>query len=328
MEQVESGSKLEIQEIIKEKMRKKSIIFFLLIAILLPIIAFGQAIPLYDKLQKLRDVTISSPQDNEVLTYETTSSKWKNENLTAYALLASPTFTGTVTIPTPFTLGAVSVLPTGTELNFVDGVTSAIQTQLDAKQATLTNSAGLAAALADETGTGLTVFSTSPTFTTQITTPIIALTGGQIAFPATAAPSADANTLDDYEEGDWTPGLSFGGGTTGITYQTTYTKGRYTKIGNIVIVSAFLQLTSKGSSTGDTLLTGLPFTVLNAFGGYATVSLWFDGITFANQFQGRTALNTTTAYLEETTEAGTATALTNANFADTSILVVNCAYRI
>lgn len=49
------------------------------------------------------------------------------------APLASPTFTGTVTIPTPFTLGAVSVTPTGTELNFVDGVTSAIQTQLDAK---------------------------------------------------------------------------------------------------------------------------------------------------------------------------------------------------
>lgn len=51
------------------------------------------------------------------------------------APLASPTFTGTVTIPTPFTLGAVSVLPTGTELNYVDGVTSNIQTQLDAKAA-------------------------------------------------------------------------------------------------------------------------------------------------------------------------------------------------
>lgn len=55
-----------------------------------------------------------------------------------YAPLASPTFTGTVTMPTPFTLGAVSVLPTGTELNYVDGVTSAIQTQLNAKQATVT----------------------------------------------------------------------------------------------------------------------------------------------------------------------------------------------
>lgn len=52
---------------------------------------------------------------------------------TTFAMSASPTFTGTVTIPTPFTLGAVSVLPTGTELNFVDGVTSNIQTQLSAK---------------------------------------------------------------------------------------------------------------------------------------------------------------------------------------------------
>ena len=90
----------------------------------------------------------------------------RDTELSTYAPLASPTFTGTVTIPTPFTLGAVSVLPTGTELNFVDGVTSAIQTQIDGKQGTLTNSAGLAAALSDETGTGAAVFANSPVFTT------------------------------------------------------------------------------------------------------------------------------------------------------------------
>ncbi len=44
---------------------------------------------------------------------------------------ASPTFTGTVTIPTPFTLGATSVTASGSELNYVVGVTSAIQTQLN-----------------------------------------------------------------------------------------------------------------------------------------------------------------------------------------------------
>ncbi len=49
------------------------------------------------------------------------------------APLASPTFTGVVTMPTPFTLGAVSVTATGTELNYVVGVTSAIQTQLGTK---------------------------------------------------------------------------------------------------------------------------------------------------------------------------------------------------
>ena len=59
---------------------------------------------------------------------------------------ASPTFTGTVTVPTPFTIGAVSMTATGTELNvldgipagltatelgYSDGVTSSIQTQLN-----------------------------------------------------------------------------------------------------------------------------------------------------------------------------------------------------
>lgn len=68
--------------------------------------------------------------------------------LSKYAHKASPTFTGTVTIPTPFTLGATSVTSNGTELNvldgipgtltstelgYSDGVTSAIQTQLNAK---------------------------------------------------------------------------------------------------------------------------------------------------------------------------------------------------
>lgn len=55
------------------------------------------------------------------------------------APLASPTFTGTVTLPSTTSIGTVS----STELGYLDGVTSAIQTQLDAKAAhtngTLTN---------------------------------------------------------------------------------------------------------------------------------------------------------------------------------------------
>ncbi len=63
----------------------------------------------------------------------------------------SPTFTGTVTIPTPFILGAVSVLPTGTELNYVDGVTSSIQTQLDSKVTGVDSSTDNAAVRFDST---------------------------------------------------------------------------------------------------------------------------------------------------------------------------------
>ena len=87
---------------------------------------------------------------------------------TAYAPIASPTFTGIVTIPTSFVVGATTVTTSGTELNYVAGVTSGIQAQLNGKQSTLTNSAGLAGALSDETGTGLAVFATSPTLTTPV----------------------------------------------------------------------------------------------------------------------------------------------------------------
>lgn len=57
--------------------------------------------------------------------------------LSLKAPLASPTFTGTVTLPSALVFNGVTILPTGTELNFVDGVTSGIQAQIDAKQATL-----------------------------------------------------------------------------------------------------------------------------------------------------------------------------------------------
>lgn len=60
-----------------------------------------------------------------------------------------------------------------------------------------------------------------------------------------------------FEVGTFTPVLSFGGGTTGIAYATQ--TGSYTKIHNTVYFSARVTLSSKGSSTGDALVAGLPF---------------------------------------------------------------------
>ena len=48
--------------------------------------------------------------------------------LTSYALKVSPTFTGTVGLPATTSIGSVSA----TEIGYLDGVSSAIQTQLDA----------------------------------------------------------------------------------------------------------------------------------------------------------------------------------------------------
>lgn len=51
-----------------------------------------------------------------------------------YAPLAAPTFTGTVTLPSTTSIGNVSA----TELGYLDGTTSAVQTQIDGKQKTIT----------------------------------------------------------------------------------------------------------------------------------------------------------------------------------------------
>lgn len=68
--------------------------------------------------------------DNRV--YVWSGSAWiaTSADLSAYATLASPTFTGTVTLPSTTSVGNVS----STELGYLDGVTSAIQTQLDGKE--------------------------------------------------------------------------------------------------------------------------------------------------------------------------------------------------
>jgi hypothetical protein len=104
---------------------------------------------------------------------------------------------------------------------------------------------------------------------------------GQIKFPATQNASADANTLDDYEEGTFTP--TFTASTTpptGVTYAEQV--GAYTKIGNLVTYSYSCGLSSKGTGgVGRPEVAGLPFSQgalgrpggLAFFGSYANVTL-------------------------------------------------------
>lgn len=81
---------------------------------------------------------------------------------------------------------------------------------------------------------------------------------GQIAFPATQNPSLNANTLDDYEEGTWTPTVS-GSVVSGTQTYGTQT-GSYTKIGNRVLYEMSVVLTAKdGATSGNLQIAGLPF---------------------------------------------------------------------
>jgi hypothetical protein len=96
--------------------------------------------------------------------------------------------------------------------------------------------------------TTLTLPTTSGTVLTKDTNGIASVNG--IQFPATQSASSDANTLDDYEEGTFTPSV------TGVTVGTT--TGIYIKIGKLVFINMIIPVTS-GTNTGMTV-TNLPFT--------------------------------------------------------------------
>ena len=99
--------------------------------------------------------------------------------------------------------------------------------------------------------------------------------GAGITFPATQSASSDANTLDDYEEGTFTPivyGLSSAG-------TTTYSDqvGFYTKVGNVV--TAFYQVTvSAMTGTGAVALGGLPFTTNSS--GASAAPVMIEGLNW------------------------------------------------
>ena len=80
--------------------------------------------------------------------------------------------------------------------------------------------------------------------------------GAGISFPATQSTSSDANTLDDYEEGTWTPTYTSGSGS-GLVVTTNY--AAYTKIGRAVTLNMKFTVTTVSSASSVINISGLPF---------------------------------------------------------------------
>lgn len=112
---------------------------------------------------------------------------------------------------------------------------------------------------------------------------ISAASAGQIKFPATQNPSADANTLDDYEEGTFTLSDAYGvpGG--------SYTGMAYTKIGNRVFVTFQATFPVVASAT-MMRLAGMPFAVGADQIGFVT-SYCDQGDLMCAYWAGGTALD-------------------------------------
>ena len=116
------------------------------------------------------------------------------------------------------------------------------------------------------TGTGtylpLTMYTGGSERMRITTAGVVELTSGQLKFPASQNASADPNTLDDYEEGEWTPSFQGESAITSLTYNTRI--GRYVKIGRLVVATCRVAIDSRSGGANSLAVSGFPFTFNNA----------------------------------------------------------------
>jgi len=118
-----------------------------------------------------------------------------------------------------------------------------------------------------------------------------------ITFPATQSASTNANTLDDYEEGTWSPSVTSQSGTL-----TTHTSsGTYTKIGRTVHITFNSVITTPGTASGFMSISGFPFTNGN---GYQTPTLCREQNSTGIAYQAALNNSATTGFVRTLTETG------------------------
>ena len=126
---------------------------------------------------------------------------------------------------------------------------------------------------------------------------------GGIKFPATANVSTNANVLDDYEEGTFTPEVA--GTTTAGVGTYTVQKGEYTRIGNLVKFKIDLEW-SAHNGTGNIVINGLPFT--SDANGRSAVAIYVSALTLGTNYvaQGYIPENSTQIFPTRYTIGGSA----------------------
>lgn len=139
------------------------------------------------------------------------------------------------------------------------------------------------------------------------------------------------NDVPAYEQGTFTPELQFGGASTGITYSTR--AGKYTRVGNVIHWAITLDLTSKGTATGNATISGLPYvnygtpptTVpATAIGGIAGITLPSNAFGIQATIIGATSQ----IQLRASSSAVGVTPITDSNFSNGAVIRAEGKYFI
>jgi len=188
--------------------------------------------------------------------------------------------------------------PAWAQINLANGVTDVLPVAnggTNASSASITafnNITGYSASGATGTTSTNLVFSAVPTFGTTIGVggATASASGAGVSFPASQSASTDANTLDDYEEGTFTPNLTNNGT---ITYTAQY--GRYTKIGRQVHLFWYINVNTVSGGNGVASMTA-PFSA----DAVATGAFSYVGTNGVNT-TGQTGTNSPAFYASNTT---------------------------
>ena len=129
----------------------------------------------------------------------------------------------------------------------------------------------------------------------------------------TPAAGMTSQLLNWYEEGTWTPEVSFAVNT-GVTIFAPQTNAKYTRIGRQVHVQGRVTMSSIGVAVGTMYLATLPFAAGSGFESVSVLLITVDGVTFNGTLaQG-------TAYCD--------TSATALNFTNTSIVRFSLTYSV
>jgi len=149
-----------------------------------------------------------------------------------------------------------------------------------------------------------------------------------LQFPSTQVASADANTLDDYEEGTWTPTL-YGSTTAGSPTYTTQT-GTYEKIGRTVIARGQTHLSDAGGMVGNIKIGGLPFTATGSRAGDVVIGFGgaMSALTAGEGVSGIVNASDVSATLYRETLTTGSNLLTSTSIGNSSNFIFTLIYRV
>ena len=162
-----------------------------------------------------------------------------------------------------------------------------------------------------------------------------AASGAGITFPATQSASTDVNTLDDYEEGSWTPAFSSDGTAPTTPYTMSIVFANYVKIGSLVTVSTYFSTDNVNitGASGNLIVSGLPFSASGSV-GFSAISVTLLRTWVGFPCGGFPVSGTTTIRLEKrllangATSYMTASDLTAGAVAGANLIILTATYTV